>query len=502
MTDPSGPTTDPSDRDANLSSRQVAGGTGSTVLGRFAIFLLFLVVYAVFAPRFMRYLNPLTGDEPFYVMTALSIVRDGDLNEANNYARHDYQSFYPPDPLPANWQGWPAFPRTLPPHPAHTIQPGLYSKHGLGVVLLILGPYVAGGRAAVVMFLNACAALVALNIYLLARRYIDSWGVALGLTALLAFSNPLMSYAYLIFPEIFAALAIVYAFRRAREPRNAGWQCLLVGLGLALLPWLHARFIPAVLGLGLVLLPALLRDRSWGRRAALVLPPVLSAVALLLYYFYIYGQPLPSTADHAGFSDLGGAINGFFGLFLDEQWGLLVYTPLYLLAFWSIVRFARACRTDAAAMLAVLAPYLALVAVYRVWWGEWGPPARYLAPIVPLLVVPIAWWLSKTDPRWATTSVLLLGLPGLAVMGAFVVAPQLMYNQPDGHSALFTALGALEERTWPKVLPSFQFYAASAWETRLSWSLALVGLVVLAPLLALARDRAARLEVHADTRGA
>lgn len=502
MTGSLGATADPRVRNANLASRQIAGIPTATLLGRLAIFLLFLAVYAIFAPRFMRYLNPLTGDEPYYVMTGLSIVRDGDLNEANNYAQQDYQSFYPPDPLPANWQGWPAFPRTLPPHPAHSVRPGLYSKHGLGVVLLVLGPYVAGGRAAVVLFLNVCAALVALNIYLLARRYLNHRGVALGLTALLALSNPLMSYAYLIFPEIFAALAIVYAFRRAREPQNSGWQWLLVGLGLALPPWLHARFIPAVLALGLVLLPALRRERSWGRRAALVVPPVLSAVALILYYFYIYGQPLPSTADHAGFNDLGGAINGFFGLFLDEQWGLVVYTPLYLLALWSVVRFARSCRADAAAMLAVLAPYLALVAVYRVWWGEWGPPARYLAPIVPLLVMPIAWWIARTNPLRAATAVTALGLPGIAVMGAFVVAPQLMYNHPDGHSALFTALAAQVGLAWPKVLPSFQFYAPSSLGIRVAWSLTVAGVVVLPPLLALARKYPARHEGHATTRGA
>lgn len=73
-----------------------------------AIVIVCLSIYALFIPRIMAALSPLTGDEPFYVMTALSLAHDGDLDESNNYAQGDYRSFYPPDPLPAGWQGWPA----------------------------------------------------------------------------------------------------------------------------------------------------------------------------------------------------------------------------------------------------------------------------------------------------------------------------------------------------------------------------------------------------------
>ncbi len=448
-----------------------------------AIVALFFVVYAAFVPRVMRALDPLTGDEPFYVMTALSILRDGDIEERDNYDRRDYDSFYPPDPLPAGWQGWPAFPRDLPPHPAHSVRPGLYSKHGLGVALLILGPYALGGRVATVLFLNLVAALVALNMVLLARRYLGGrgWLWAIGLTAPLALSNPLMSYAYLIFPEIFAALAIVYAFRRGREARNTAPQWAGVGVALATLPWLHARFLPAVLGLAILLLPGLRRERSWGRRLAFALPPAAAAVALLAFYLYIYGKPLPDTNDHAGFNDLAGTVNGFFGLFLDEQWGLLIYTPLYLLAAAGFAALWHGRRGDARALLLVATPYVLLVAFYLVWWGEWGPPARYLTPIAPLAIAPLACWAARVRRPVAVAAVTLGALPGLAVMSGFLADPQLMYNQPDGHSALFTAWAArLGWGEWPKIIPSFQFYAPSPPFLRASWSLALVWAVIAA----------------------
>lgn len=445
-----------------------------------AIVALFFALYAPFTPRLAVALDPLTGDEPFYVMTALSILRDGDIDERNNYARRDYDSFYPPDPLPAGWRGWPAFPRDLPPHPAHSAREGLYSKHGLGVVLLILGPYALGGRLATMLFLNFVAALVALNMALLARRYLGrrGWWWSLALAAALALSNPLMSYAYLIFPEVFAALAIVYTFRRARERENTAAQWLGAGCALALLPWLHARFVPAVLALALLLLPGLRREPRWRRRAAFAVPPAIGAAGLLAYYLYVYGKPLPDTNDHAGFNDLAGTINGFFGLFLDEQWGLLIYTPLYLLAAVGFGTLWRRCRGDARALLLTVTPYVLLVAFYRVWWGEWGPPARYLAPVAPLAVAPLACWIGQARAGVGAIVAALGALLGLVAMAGFLAAPQLMYNHPDGHSALFTAwamrfgVGPL-----PKVIPSFQFYSPSPTFMRAAWSVGLAWVV-------------------------
>jgi hypothetical protein len=451
-----------------------------------AIVIACLSIYALFIPRIMAALSPLTGDEPFYVMTALSLAHDGDLDESNNYAQGDYRSFYPPDPLPAGWPGWPAFPRELPPHPAHSVRPGLYSKHGLGVALLIALPYLLGGRLATIIFLNLIAALVAANIVLLARRYGLGWLAATLLALPLVFANPLMSYAYLIFPEIFAALALVYAFRRARERENNGWQWFGVGCAIAVLPWLHARFIPAVLGLAAILIGGWLRERSWRRRLAGLLLPLISAIALIGYYVAIYGKPFPSTEDHAGFNYPVEIVNAGFGLFLDEQWGLLIHAPIYLLAAVGFGILWRVRRGDVGALLAVVVPYLALVAFYRVWWGEWGPAARYLAPLAPLMIAPIACWASQVRRTLVAVSVTVLGVPGLIIMGGFLAAPQLMYNQPDGHNALFTAWAEHFARVWPKVLPSFQPYAFSPTNERIFWSLGLfliVALLLLSGLL-------------------
>src|SRR2546429_534851 len=60
-----------------------------------------------------------------------------------------------------------AIPDTGTPLPTNGTQNELYSKHGLGLALLVLAPFEVGGRTLVVFFLNALGALLAANIYLL-----------------------------------------------------------------------------------------------------------------------------------------------------------------------------------------------------------------------------------------------------------------------------------------------------------------------------------------------
>ena len=349
------------------------------------VFTATLLLYAALSPRVEQRLDPVTGDEPFYMMTAHNILAGRGLDETASWAKADYQQeFYPRLPLPAGWQGWDTYPLVIPPHDSKgTIPPGLYSKHGLGVSLLILPLYALGKRAAIVLFLNLIGALVAANVFLLALEASGKTWIALVVWLAFSFSVPLMPYAYLIFPEIFAALFVVYAFRRIRAPVNNGWQTAGIGVGIALLPWLHARFVP----IALALCAYWFWQHFWQARRLLwisalpLLAPTISAAALLDFYFYFYGTFLPNAQDHGGTSDMPGFLNGSAGLLLDQQWGLLIAAPAYVLALAAALAAARSAvwgpGTGAARWAAgVVVPYLALIAGYSVWWGEWCPPAR------------------------------------------------------------------------------------------------------------------------------
>src|SRR4051812_6315054 len=69
------------------------------------------VFLALLAPRVITYLSPLTGDEPFYLMTSISMIEDRDINECNNYRQREEARFYPASLvtgriLPYGWLGW------------------------------------------------------------------------------------------------------------------------------------------------------------------------------------------------------------------------------------------------------------------------------------------------------------------------------------------------------------------------------------------------------------
>ena len=57
------------------------------------VFGIAFVLYVALVPRFVLYASPPTGDQPYYLMDALSLVQDGDLNLRNNFARRDEDKF-------------------------------------------------------------------------------------------------------------------------------------------------------------------------------------------------------------------------------------------------------------------------------------------------------------------------------------------------------------------------------------------------------------------------
>ena len=441
-----------------------------------AVCAVAFVLFAACIPRITTFLDPVTGDEPFYLMTAYSILHDGDIDEANNFAERDWLHFYPSFPLPANWQGWPISPN-LPPHASHTFRTGLYSKHGLGIPALILVPFALGGRVGVVLLYNLMAAGVAANIYLLART-VAARSRALIVTAILTGSVPLVTYAFLIFPEMPAALMLMYALRRLLAPTNTRWQWLLVGACMGYLPWLHARFALVVVGLAVLFIwrhgRAAFPQVWWG-----IVPAALSGLAYEGYSLIFYHFPLPNTQDHAGFAL---PLNGFVGSLLDAQWGLFVVTPVYLLAAAALVLFTVEHRRDGFSLLLILALYGLTISSYAVWWGEWGPAARYWTAALPMLALPLAWWLERAVRHRPVGVTVILGLPviwGLIFTAGWLRQPQWLYNQPDGVNTLLTNwLGGFGVRV-AAGLPAYQLFAASPFTTRVLWAVA-VGLIGIA----------------------
>src|SRR5437764_11904285 len=142
---------------------------------------LWLVLFAVYAGTIgMRASGDAqyAGAEPHYLLTAKSLVDDGDIDLADDYRARGYGDFYP---------------GTLGPRGLLT-RGRLDEPHGLGFPLLIAPAFAVAGAKGVEVFLAAVAALAVLLGYRLALRVVPNpW--ALGGTLAIALSPPVLAYS-------------------------------------------------------------------------------------------------------------------------------------------------------------------------------------------------------------------------------------------------------------------------------------------------------------------
>ena len=440
-------------------------------------------VYLVLVPRFLNYASPPTGDQPFYLMDTISLIQDGDLNVFNNYEAGNEVYFYRWAPQPVGFVGMPA-PDPLPPQIAQTParpEEEWYGSHLPGLSILLVPAWVIGSWfylwwPATVVFMCLTGALLACNVFLLARELTGKVWVAVAVWLAISFAVPIMSYSYLIFTEMPTGLLVIYSFRRLALgwAANGPWRLLLVGVCIAYIPWMAWRCVPVAVALGAYALvqwwryrrevqptasptdPAVARDgaahlsrtrglTSGTRGLALLLAPVVVSAGLVAAYsLFLYGTLVPASGGSLvrgqrpifnwpwdGLDGLSRYLNGAFGLLFDRQMGLLVYAPVYLLVVVGVIAaFMLGRKSDRRLLLwiaAVTLPYIALLAAFEWWNGVWCPPARYWATFVPLAAAPLALSMVIIRSRLYRAIFSLLALVGPLFMAAIMVDPRRLF---------------------------------------------------------------------------
>lgn len=94
-----------------------------------------------------------------------------------------------------------------------------------------------------------------------------------------------------------------------------------------------------------------------------------------------FGNPFPT------------ALHGFL---FSPGHSVFIYTPLLLLLPWMLPHLARTRRREAALILALTSSYLLFYASFEYWHGLYFLGPRYLMPVVPFLLLPLAGWLDAT----------------------------------------------------------------------------------------------------------
>lgn len=251
-------------------------------------------------------------------------------------------------------------------------------------------------------------AVTAALLWLTARQlgYSDRTGMALGL--LFGLATIAWPYANQFFGEPLSALSLLTLFYGMMAwRRNGGWRWMAlagVGAGVALATvtahavlilifagwaafegWRQFRYASSPTAPGNGIFQAL------AAMAAFATPVLLAAALLMLYNFVRFGNPF-DTGYHfdAGEGFTNPLLAGLWGLLFSPYRGVFWHTPLLIASLIAFVPFAQRHRSEAT-LIALLS--VALVTLYSLWWMWWGGFAwgpRFLTPLTPLWVLPLA----------------------------------------------------------------------------------------------------------------
>lgn len=378
-----------------------------------------------------------SGDEPHYLVIAQSLWRDGDLKIENNHQRGDYHEYFPGD---------------LDPHYLTRGRDGeIYSIHPIGLSVILAPVYALAGYTGAVWALILMGALAAALAWRWTVATLNAPGAATFAWAAIAFSAPFMFNTFTIYPEIGAALAVMFAFTttlRTDTARSGLLPWIAVGLAIASLPWLSTKYAPMSAALLLVVIfrfrkktpAAFLRNPKVWALAAIY---AASLAAWFAFFYVIWGKPLPM-------APYGSLVQttplnlrfGAPGLLFDQEYGLLAYAPAYILAATGLYQMWRSgaeLRRQAIEIGVIFLALLATVGAFGIWWGGTAAPARPIASGLLLLMLPIATAFRSApagSPRRAGQHLLLWIGVGIAITLTIGQDGLLINNARDGTSAL------------------------------------------------------------------
>jgi hypothetical protein len=401
------------------------------------------------------------GDEPHYLVIAQSLWRDGDLKIENNHTRGDYREY---------------FPRELEPHYlTRGADEEIYSIHPIGMPVLMTPIYAAGGYRAVVVAFVLMAAVAAALMWRTTLHATNELGATTFGWAAVVATSPFLFNAFAIYPEIPAALAVAAGFSMLSSSPTRLWSWVAVGLCCAALPWLSTKYAPMSAALVLVAAARVLAPGRPGAPgapgalgalgagapgahgvagaagamtrlrplAAIGVPYAVSLALWFSFFYWIWGVPLPQ-APYGALVQTSpwNLVFGAPGLLFDQEYGLLPYAPVYILAvtgLWVMWRTDRSSRRQAVEVVLVFGALLATVGAFRIWWGGSASPGRPLTSGLLLLAIPVAYAFRAAPMASAQRAAQhLLLWASIGVTGILFFAQQglLTANGRDGTSSL------------------------------------------------------------------
>jgi hypothetical protein len=261
---------------------------------------------------------------------------------------------------------------------------------------------------------------------------------AFFVTLLVALSPPLLVFSILFFTELLSALLCLWLLRKATfDLGEAVWTWAVAGAATGFLVLIHIRNISIAMTLAAIALAVPGQRDARAKRIAFAasLGAMLAARTMIIHRLWgtWITTPIANVGESNGIrSVLTIAAGRLGGLLFDQEYGLLPYAPIFLVAVFGFVALVRTHPGLARRIGIVVTCYLISLILPITnaigWTGGWSPAARFLVPIVPLLAIGVAAGV-RTLPR-----VIVLPLVAVQVgINAYVWQhPKILWNNGTG----------------------------------------------------------------------
>jgi hypothetical protein len=348
-----------------------------------------------------------TADEPQYLLSAISLAEDFDLDISDELRSERYRPFHEVT-LDQQTIGLDDSGRQVSPH--DPLLP-----------LLLALPMAIGGWVGAKLALAAIAAATAALTAALAQRRYDVAPSTAAIATVSCFAGlPLAGYGTQVYPEMPAAFLTLVMVAGLTTPSADRRSATLTMVSLIAIPWLAVKYVPVAAVGGIALLWQLRQRPTW--LAWTTLGAAVGAVTYLVAHQWVFGGwTVYAAGDHfistGEFSAVGtnvsllGRSRRLIGLIVDRDFGIAAWSPV-----WFLLPIAAAkawVDRSAASMLLIwllVATWLNATFVALTMHG-WWMPGRQLVVALPIGILLIAHWANASRNR--TRILTLLGFIGL-----------------------------------------------------------------------------------------
>lgn len=283
----------------------------------------------------------------------------------------------------------------------------LYSKYGLGLPFLmvpflfaydVLSSFVTIPPAYVLGAVNIIViALTAAALHALIVQLGFSWKRAIFLSIAAVFGT--FAYAYInnFLSEPLQGLFLCCALLFIISQRRLRLYAFLAGLAIGAVVFTKAANLVFLPIFSAYLIYRCVREKdTFGRLASFFAPLIVIGIIMMWLNMSRFGSPF----DFGYGAEAGMFVNpihsGIKNLLVNPSKGLLIYAPVTLLFPYALLKLARTKRPEA---ILIAALFIVNLTLYSAWWAwegadTWGP--RFLLPLVPAAVAPLAAIMDRT----------------------------------------------------------------------------------------------------------